>query len=291
MLPSVDVVVFSHNHARFIEEALQSVFFQDTQARLRLRILDDASSDSTGEVIRRVLQESPIEHEFLELEQNHYRYGSSFKYLFSIDSSADFIAFLDGDDYWVDPKKLDLQLQMLLNDPASALCHTGFEGIGESGKTSSFRPSERYCQPTVPGIYLSEGNFIGTSTVMTRRAKMPGALPAGFDVLRGGVDDYPLWAIISDASSISFLDRVTTKYRIHDSNNFLSQPEAVRRTQTLLATVYIASVVSNESREDWLNQVRKLLEVPGLRTRLKRFLGDFARQSARRIRSNLSQIR
>lgn len=290
MFPSIDIVVFSHNHARFIEEALRSVFFQDTQAKLRLRVLDDASSDSTGQVIRRVLKECPIDHEFLELEKNHYRHGSSFKYLFSVDSSAEFIAFLDGDDYWVDPKKLDLQLQMLLNDPASALCHTGFEGISEAGKISSFRPRERYCQPIVPGTYLSEGNFIGTSTVMTRRSKMPDTLPAGFDVLRG-VDDYPLWAIISDASYISFVDRVTTKYRIHDSNNFLSQPEVVRRTQTLLATVYIASVVSNESREDWLNQVRKLLEAPTFRTRLKRFLGDLTRQTAQKIRFKLSPMR
>lgn len=59
--PRVAVVIPAHNHARYIEAALESVFAQ-TYANLEIVVIDDGSSDATLDAARRALQRSPFPH-------------------------------------------------------------------------------------------------------------------------------------------------------------------------------------------------------------------------------------
>lgn len=255
---SVDVVVFSHNHEEFIEEALQGILAQNTSAAVNIRVHDDASTDGTASIARTVLEKSGVDFELVVAKENKYRHGSSFKYDFALQSTSDFVAFLDADDYWTDSNKLQAQIDFLQADPSVALCHTAFLGIDSRGNPISFRPKATYLQPKIHGHRLSEENFIGTLTVMVRRDAMPATLPPGFDRLRG-VDDYPLWALITDTAKIGFIDQVTAYYRLHGKNSFASQPDELRSRQILDAMVWIANAVSPPNTAYWLEGIRQFV--------------------------------
>jgi|AntAceMinimDraft_13_1070369.scaffolds.fasta_scaffold29308_1 glycosyltransferase involved in cell wall biosynthesis len=278
MTETVDVVVFSHNHEDFIEASLRGILAQVTSAKVKVRVHDDASSDGTVQRAESVLRNSGADWELRSAEINRYQFGSRFKYDFALESGPDYIAFLDADDFWIDPHKLEKQLRLMRSHHDVVLCHTAFEAINTLGNIQSFRPLDRYCAEVLPGNLLSETNFIGTLTVMVRRASLPLELPQGFDRLRG-VDDYPIWAVITDGQRIGFVDEITARYRLHEHNNYAGQPQAVKNQQLLDALVWIANSVDALSSPLWLESIRS--EVLGskhtIRSRAIRFLNRFRR--------------
>lgn len=55
----VSVVVTCYNHEKFIEECLRSIFAQ-THQNIELLVFNDGSTDDSGAVISKVLEESPL---------------------------------------------------------------------------------------------------------------------------------------------------------------------------------------------------------------------------------------
>ena len=253
---SVDVVIFTHNHEDFIEQAIRGVAAQDFAGCINVRVHDDCSSDATAVVAERVLKRTGMNYSIHSPPMNQYQLGSMFRWEFIRESNADFIALLDGDDYWTDPKKLELQVTQLQRFNHSVLCHHTFSGVQHDGSLRSFRPPPNFCVEELPGVALADHNFIGTSTVVLRRAMLPKSIPVGFNDCR--VDDYPLWAFFSSGRSICFVDREMSRYRLHDFQNYATQPERVRLDQLLMALVVIANAVETEDRTHWLEQVRRV---------------------------------
>lgn len=250
---SVDVVVFTHNHAAFIEQALESVLAQTGNFELKIRIHDDASSDGTGATAERLLGSAGIQFELVVAERNRYQDGSLFRWEFLSGCQGDFIAFLDGDDFWTSPKKLQRQLEVMQRDPSIALAHHAFSGLrGDS--IQSFLPPKKFRKGLLPGVVLANHNFIGTSTVMARRASLPATMPDGYNECRG-VDDYPLWALITDTKWIAYLPEDMAIYRIHSAQNYGNLPSSVQSRMLLSAMVFIANSVNPINRDAWLSAI------------------------------------
>jgi glycosyltransferase involved in cell wall biosynthesis len=256
-LPTIDVVMYSHNHESFVADALESVFAQVVNARVHIRIHDDASTDATAAIIREKMKISPFPVEFEEAETNQYAHGSVFKFNFASKSSSKYIAFLDADDFWVSPHKLQMQLDLMTQMPDVALCHTRFHSLDDYGNEVSFAPPSRLKLSAVPGYSLSETNFLGTLTVMVRRSAWPKSLPQGFSRLRG-VDDYPLWALVTDNANIGYIDMDTAVYRLHSSNSYQNQSRQTKLQQTFEALIWIANSVGETNRSQWLSSIRKV---------------------------------
>jgi hypothetical protein len=111
---------------------------------------------------------------------------------------------------------------------------------------------------------------------MVRRTSLPLELPQGFDRLRG-VDDYPIWAVITDGQQIGFVDEITARYRLHENNNYAGQPQAIRDQQLLDALVWIANSVSAMNSPLWLESIHKavLASQRTFRSSAIRFLNRF----------------
>jgi glycosyltransferase involved in cell wall biosynthesis len=246
--PSLDVVIYVHNHENFIEQTLRSVFEQKVDADVTIRVHDDASTDGTQSVLERLKKESPFRMVITRPSQNRYQDGSGFKHEFLVDSRADFLAVLDGDDYWSDPSKLQRQLEVLMRNPQVSLCHHAYEvRRGEKLVETARAKSESL----VPGTEFSQGNFVGTSSVMLRRSAVPKVLPDGFNKVRG-VDDWPIWALTTQHSMVAYLDRPMAVYRLHEENYFANQDLATKKFQSLIAMVYITNSLDPEHQALWL---------------------------------------
>lgn len=257
MKPSIDVIIFSYNHEKFIEQAIESVAAQDYDGPIRVRLHDDCSQDDTVLIAKSVLDRIGLPHEVQVAQENQYRLGSMFRWNFIRECTADFIAFLDGDDYWVDSSKLRLQARTLDEFPSAVISHHRFEGEKEDGTRVSFSPPNRFRQELVPGSLLADHNFVGTSSVLMRRQALPNSISETFNDCRG-VDDYPIWAIVSSGADLVFIDRVMSVYRLHPGQNFANLDRQVQTRQLFRALLFIYSAVRADERELWLPQIESV---------------------------------
>lgn len=249
MKRKLDVVVFTHNHAPFVEQTLASILSQKTEFEFGIRIHDDASTDDTIAVVRSALAGTDIPYEVTQATTNRFAEGTSFYHEFIAASKAEYVAILDGDDYWIDEDKLQSQVDLLDREPTAALAHHPvLELVGEDLTPTDWPPADVRVD-LMPGSRLSAQNVISSSSVVIRRSMFPTTMPVGYNEL--GVGDYPMWALASAGHDIAFIDRPMTAYRVHHNNLYASLDRDRRMDRELEARIYISNHVPEEFRADW----------------------------------------
>lgn len=117
------VYMITYNHEPFIAQAIESVMMQETSFPYRLFIGEDCSTDHTREICITYQQEYP---EQIVLLQNEKNLGAllNAKKTFNacLNSGAKYIAMLEGDDYWLDIQKLQMQVSFLESNSQFSLC-------------------------------------------------------------------------------------------------------------------------------------------------------------------------
>ncbi|MDJ0860806.1 MAG: glycosyltransferase family A protein, partial [Gammaproteobacteria bacterium] len=100
----------TYNHERHIEQCIRSVVAQDTDARLEVLVGVDRGDDSTLDMVRKMSALFPEVVRCLERGKN---VGGYRNYQLTLEqASGNYIAYLDGDDFWL-PGKLQAQLDFL----------------------------------------------------------------------------------------------------------------------------------------------------------------------------------
>ncbi len=122
----VSVIFITYNHEKYVEKALRSVLAQETDFPFEVVIGEDCSTDRTGEIVSKIAAEYP-EHEakgpgdkqirlFLRSE-NTGGHPTLNVYETTMRCQAEYLAYLEGDDFWTDPKKLQKQVDFLEKHP------------------------------------------------------------------------------------------------------------------------------------------------------------------------------
>ena len=119
-MPILTVILLTYNHAGTVEAALNSILMQETEYEFDVHVLDDCSSDGTSEICSQYQSRYPekVVHCRNELNKGVTR---NFKEgVMRVDSK--YLAFLEGDDVWTSPKKLQMQIDKLEAHPECNLC-------------------------------------------------------------------------------------------------------------------------------------------------------------------------
>lgn len=114
------VLMISYNHRPYIRRAIESVVSQQTKYRFRIHIFDDASNDGTGDVIREYAQRYPGLIVPFIADQNRGAQQNMWNAYMSVDTK--YCAFLECDDYWCDNEKLQLQIEVMEQNPDCSFC-------------------------------------------------------------------------------------------------------------------------------------------------------------------------
>ncbi len=123
MEPLVTVILPTHNHAPFIAHAIESVLMQQTSYPFDILLHDDASTDGTADICRQYAAKYPEKITLIAQTVNQYTIDRRIQSHILIPRvKAKYTAILDGDDYWVDPNKLQRQLDYLESNPDCTLC-------------------------------------------------------------------------------------------------------------------------------------------------------------------------
>ena len=115
--PVVSILCTAYNHERYIEQAIRGFLSQDCGFPFEIVIHDDASTDGTQQIIRRWQALYPtLIRTVLQTENQYSRGGRPFEILLA-QARGDYVATCEGDDFWVDARKLQRQVGFLQANP------------------------------------------------------------------------------------------------------------------------------------------------------------------------------
>ena len=156
MKPLLSVLIISYNHEAYIEQTLDSVINQKTTFPFEIVIGDDASPDNTRAICLKYAEKYPNLVRVMPATQN---LGVVPNYIRTLEAcEGQFIAHLDGDDYWLDPLKLQKQIDRFRADPNLTMCYTSRQVFREDWKDISSE-AEREHLKNYYGKDLGNGFF------------------------------------------------------------------------------------------------------------------------------------
>lgn len=115
---TVSISCTTYNHSKYIRECLDGFLMQQCNFKFEVLIHDDASTDGTIEIIKEYQEKYPeLIKPYIQRENQWSKgvRGMNAKYNFSR-AKGKYIALCEGDDYWIDPLKLQKQVDFLVNN-------------------------------------------------------------------------------------------------------------------------------------------------------------------------------
>lgn len=130
--PLVSVLVIVYNEEATIQRALDSVLAQKTDFEYEILVGDDCSADGSGAICAEYQRRHPDRIRFITADRNVDNLGGNGKRLLHL-ARGEFVAPLEGDDYWTDPEKLQKQVEVFRRHPEVTLCLSGCEKLDLDG--------------------------------------------------------------------------------------------------------------------------------------------------------------
>lgn len=130
--PKLSVILITYNHEKYIEKALDSVLSQVTDFPFEIVIGDDCSPDDTKNIIREYRDKYPDIIRIVHREKNTGRPTLNV-YETTMKCRGDYLAYLEGDDYWTDSDKLQKQMDFLNEHPEYIACTHSHKMIDDNG--------------------------------------------------------------------------------------------------------------------------------------------------------------
>lgn len=130
--PEHDYTVVIHcttyNHGKYIRDALEGFVKQKCSFSFCAIVIDDCSTDDAPQIIKEYATQYPDIIKPILLGENHMQRGVlRDPYFEKWHQSAKYIAQCEGDDYWIDPGKLQRQVDFLES-------HQDYVAVAENGK-------------------------------------------------------------------------------------------------------------------------------------------------------------
>ena len=212
----VSVLCAAYNHEEYLRQTLDSFLNQKTDFPFEVLVNDDASTDSTGDIIREYAAKYPeIIRPFYQKENLYSRRINLYDVVFFPACRGEYIAVCEGDDYWNDPEKLQLQVNWLDAHPEYSACVHNSIGrfTDQPDKVLFAQDGDR----DIPFEQVVQGmsHAYHTSSILARREFILNP-PDYRDVAyhQGYFTDYAVGVRLGLAGKVRFLDRCMSVYRI-----------------------------------------------------------------------------
>lgn len=280
--PLVSICCTAFDQVLYIRDAVEGFLAQRTRFAFEVLLHDDASTDGTADIIREYAASHPrIVRAVLREENLYRRNGMTLGNVLPL-ARGRWIAICEGDDYWIDPHKLQSQIDRLERDGTAMSAHRAVrlqpDGVGHL--TASRAASDG----VVPLEEVLEGVFPAASTVFSRSALDEFGLFR--DAARPRVGDIYMQAIAAIPAGCSYLSDVASVYRERAAGSWSASATTVSVAHDAVDTVR-CMVLLSERYPDAASALRE-----SARRRMEGAVVDFtvAHLDGHRVRPDLAAV-
>jgi len=186
----VSIFMLTYNQEEFIAQAIEGVLAQKTDFKYQLVIGEDCSTDGTREICLNYAEKYPDK---IKLLLNHKNVGLIANYVKTYKAcTGKYVAICDGDDYWIDPLKLNKQVNFLENNSEYKIVFTHNLNLYPSGELIERKKDEMGC--TTQFQDLVKNNYIPSVTVLFKKEKLTNSVNKW--LLKYPYGDWPTYLFI-----------------------------------------------------------------------------------------------
>ncbi len=260
-MPKLSVCFITYNHANFVRQALDSVLMQQCSYDMEIVVSDDCSTDGTAEIVKEYAAKHSDKIRLNVLEKN---VGMTLNWVSSMNAcTGEYIALLEGDDYWTDENKLQRQVEFLDKHPELSFAAHDVAPVFEPGMAQK----DGLLHLAESGTftlhdYLGRAGFVQTGTVMLRRSMMP-PFPEWTDA-RVKCIDFLVYLLLASRAPFYYEAVVRSVYRLHTGGishvNWRTKQNAFE-----FDMVYVLNQFNEHTRGKFKRETSDRLEVLYLR--------------------------
>lgn len=236
------VLITTYNHEKVVDQALEGALSQVTDFDFEIVVGEDHSTDSTRSVICK------YRDRFGDRIRPLFR-GQNLGLMRNLPESflacrGEYVACLDGDDYWTNPHKLQRQVEFLDAHPDYSICFHNALMVWDDGSHDPTLHSPPGRKPTYSLGELLTHDFISTSAAVVRN-HLVRQFPNWYGTLP--VPDWPFFVLHAMHGKIGYLDADWAVYRQHPAGIYCRLAEEKRMEQN----VSIVRIFRNVLGPEW----------------------------------------
>lgn len=224
----VTVCVVTYNQEKWIRQTLDSILAQQTDYPFEVIIGEDHGTDGTRAICEEYIRKLEIEDcrlkngalQRIVLLPSTENLGVTANWIQCIQAgTGKYIMTCAGDDWWHNPKKIQLQVDFMETHPDCVVCHTDIDELHE--KDGSIRKNAKQSQGIVPpegklhDIMIAGKEKISAVTMCIRRETFEKYVPADeFAKRRFPREDWPTLMVLAMYGDILYIPLSTATYRV-----------------------------------------------------------------------------
>lgn len=220
----VSVFCLAFNHENYIRQTIDSILNQQTSFSFEILIHDDASTDRTAEIIREYEHRAPGIVRPIYQQNNQHSQGKNILHEFMMPlARGKYFAFCECDDYWIDPDKLQKQVDYLERHPDCTLCiHNACTVDTGGNRTGVVHPVEHSGTVSCETVIRRGGGYCATNSIVAPLERMRDCPPYVWEFAL----DY-IWQtyLASCGSTYCFAEEMSA-YRQGDAGSWTARMKA-----------------------------------------------------------------
>lgn len=244
----VSVICMVYNHEKFIRKCLDGFIMQKTNFKYEVLINDDASIDNSAYIIKEYENKYPDLIKPIYQEENQFSKNKSIaKDILVPLAKGKYIAFCEGDDYWIDENKLQRQYDIMESNSEYSLCvhNTIRHDLLGKRKDELFNNWPNLYVLNEEDVFL--GWFVHTSSYFFRKE----ALLYAYSISGYWCGDFLRITLAYDYGKIIYLNNIMSIYNYNNINGV---------TYTNTNNDYQIIICKENKRKDYLEEFNKFTQ-------------------------------
>lgn len=267
-----------YNQEPYLRQCLDGFVMQKTNFRYVAVVHDDASTDGSVAIIREYAEKYPEIIKPIYETENQWRKheGLIDRIMFDAIKSVNskYVAMCEGDDYWINPLKLQKQVDFMESHPDFSICFHRVKCLmSDTGELV-----DEYMVGDMPGestvVDLSRGNYIHTPSVMFRWSNRFFEKKKSLGECLPG--DYVIWMLNAENGKIWKMEEPMAVYRV--GSGVWSNKDSIRHNIMALCTLnkLYAVIEDKQAKEGIQEQIEFFRD----------FIGEYVDESIRKMQKS-----
>lgn len=210
----VTVYCLTYNHESYIRDTLDGFVNQKTNFKFRVIVHDDASTDGTPAIVKEYQERYPeIIFPIFQKENKYSKGVKIFQDIILPMIDTEYTAVCEGDDFWIDQNKLQLQYDFLMENPEYSLCVHNTDWMNSEGEIiGSQMINEHEDRDLSSEEIIKRGTPICHTSSFMYRTKIRNRMNDQFMIK--GIGDYPLLIYLSTQGRVRYIATTMSIYHI-----------------------------------------------------------------------------